>query len=351
MAAAEERFLLGAGAGLGALIHLRKDDRDLLSVEFMGREALTTSAIEGEMLDRDSVQSSIQHHLGLPGDRHRVPPAEAGIAEMTVDRYRSTSEPLSEEMLFRWHRMLTLGRRDLNDVGRYRTSLDPMQIISGPFGAQRVHFEAPAASRVPLEMKWYIDWFNRTVPSAKEPLPALTRAGIAHLYFESIHPFEDGNGRIGRALAEKALAQGAGQPTITGLATEILARRKSYYDALAEANRRIEITGWLEWFATVTLSAQQHTLEKVEFLIAKTRLLDRMRGQLNVRQEKALLRMLEEGPGGFKGGLSAGNYSTITGAPPATTTRDLADMVEKGALIRTGERKSTRYQVNLPALE
>jgi len=152
-------------------------------------------------------------------------------------------------------------------------------------------------------------------------------------------------------LAEKALAQGVGQPSLTGLATEILAHRKDYYDALASANRDLEITPWLAWFATIVLSAQQRTLVQVEFLIAKTKLLDRLRGQLNPRQQKALLRMLEEGPDGFKGGLSAGNYATISGASPATTTRDLADLVEKGALIRKGERKHTRYTVNLPPIK
>jgi Fic family protein len=128
----------------------------------------------------------------------------------------------------------------------------------------------------------------------------------------------------------------------------ILARRKGYYDALERANKKNEVTEWLAWFAETALLAQRRILAKVEFLIAKTKMLDRLRGQLNSRQEKALLRILREGPEGFKGGLSAGNYSTITGASPATATRDLADMVERGALIRTGERKHARYALNLP---
>jgi Fic family protein len=177
--------------------------------------------------------------------------------------------------------------------------------------------------------------------------PALTRAGIAHLYFESIHPFEDGNGRIGRAIAEKALAQCFGHPTLIALAATILSRRK-YYAALEAANKENEVTAWLSWFAGIVIEAQRATTARVELMIEKTRLLDRLRGQLNPRQEKALLRMLREGPEGFKGGLSAGNYSTITGALPATATRDLADLVEKGAVLRVGERRHTRYHIAIP---
>ena len=197
-------------------------------------------------------------------------------------------------------------------------------------------------------MQRFIAWFNRTGPGNTEPLPALTRAGIAHLYFECIHPFEDGNGRIGRALAEKALAQGLGQPTLSALAATILAKRKSYYEALEAANKQNDITNWLTWFARTAIDAQQRTAAIVEFLIDKAKLLDRLRGQLNQRQEKALLRMLREEPDGFVGGLSAGKYATITGASPATTTRDLADLTAKRALIRVGELKHTRYLLPIP---
>jgi len=197
-------------------------------------------------------------------------------------------------------------------------------------------------------MTRFVKWFNRTAPDGAEPLPALTRAGIAHVYFESIHPFEDGNGRIGRAISEKAFAQCLGQPTLTALAATILIRRKAYYSSLEDANKDNEVTPWLTWFAGIAIEAQRRTEARVEFLIDKTLLLDRLRGQLNERQERALLRMLREGPDGFKGGLSAGNYSKITEASPATTTRDLADMVAKDALTRTGERRHARYHVAIP---
>jgi Fic family protein len=345
---AEDQFLLGAGVAIGTVKHLSEDEHNQLLVEVMSGEAVTTSAIEGEVLNRASVQSSILRQLGLAShDKRRVLPAEQGIAEIMVDLYRSFSQPLSDEMLFGWHRMVTSGRKDLVDVGRYRTSRKPMQVVSGLIGAPTVHFEPPPSKQVPAEMKRFVAWFNRTAPGSKEPLPAITRAGTAHLFFESIHPFEDGNGRIGRAIAEKAMTQSFGQPVLVSLATTILAHQKSYYEALERANRRNDITQWLAWFAEIALEAQRRSIAQVEFIIAKAKLLDRLRGQINERQQKALLRMFREGPEGFKGGLSAGNYSTITGASPATTTRDLADLVENGALIRTGERKHARYALNL----
>lgn len=345
---AEEHFLVGTGIFAGTVKHLGLPDREQLTVEAISAEALTTSEIEGEILDRASVQSSIRRQLGLETDNRKVKPAEQGVAEMMVDLRRSFADPLSDELLFAWHRMLMKGRGDLGDVGRYRADHEAMQVVSGALSAPKVRFEAPPSSKVPKEMARFVKWFNRTAPEGAEPLPALTRAGIAHLYFESIHPFEDGNGRIGRAISEKALAQCLGQPTLTALAATILIRRKAYYEALETANKDNEVTPWLAWFAGIAIEAQRRTEARVEFLIDKTRLLDRLRGQLNERQEKALLRVLREGPEGFQGGLSAGNYGRITGASPATTTRDLADMVAKGAFTRTGERRHARYSVKIP---
>ncbi|HEY6331842.1 MAG TPA: Fic family protein [Blastocatellia bacterium] len=265
-----------------------------------------------------------------------------------VGLYKTFSKPLSPQMLFEWHRMLMTGRTDLTDLGRYRTSGEPMQVVSGVIGSPIVHFEAPPAATVPSEMKRFIDWFNRTAPSGTEVLPAITRAGITHLYFESIHPFEDGNGRIGRALSEKSLAQALGRPTLIVLSATVLRRRAGYYEALEAANKKNEITNWLAWFAGVVIEAERRTIALIEFLIDKTKLFDRLRGQLNDRQQKALLRMFREGPEGFKGGMSAGKYITITGASPATTTRDLADLTEKGALVREGERRHARYMLTIP---
>lgn len=358
LAAAEKEFLVGGGVFIGAIKHLGDEDRDQLTVEAMSTEALTTSEIEGEILDRASVQSSIQRQLGLATDglatgNRRVGPAERGISEMMIDLYRSFSGPLTRETLFGWHRMLMGDRKGLRDIGRYRTGDEPMQVITGPAGAAsihtpRIHFEAPPSERVPAEMTRFIKWYNQTAPSGPRPLPAMTRAGVSHLYFESIHPFEDGNGRVGRALAEKALAQNLGQPSLIALAATILSQRARYYEALEDANKGNEITPWLAWFAGTTIEAQRRTLALIEFLIDKTRLLDRLAGQINERQKKALLRMFQEGPEGFRGGMSAGKYSLVTGASPATTTRDLADLTDKGGLIREGEFRHAQYKLAVP---
>jgi Fic family protein len=345
---AEQQFLLGGGVLLGTVKHLPEEDRQELTVEAMSTEAVTTSEIEGEILDRASVQSSIRKQLGLTEDERRVRPAEHGIAEMMVDSYRSFSEPLSQEMLFRWHEMIVSGRRDLKEVGRFRTGKEPMQVVSGSIDAPRVHFEAPPSSRVASEMTRFLEWFRQTRTDGPQPLAALTHAAAAHLYFESIHPFEDGNGRIGRAVAEKSLAESLGQPTLIALAATILMRRKAYYETLEAANKQNEITNWVAWFAGIAIEAQRRTIALVDFLIDKIKLLDRLRGELNVRQTKALMRMFREGPEGFKGGLSAGKYTAITGSSPATTTRDLSDLVSKGAVTREGELRHARYRLNVP---
>lgn len=345
---AEERFLLGGGVIVGAVTHLDEEGRERLTVEAMSEEAVTSSEIEGEVLNRDSVQSSIRRQLGLQADGRRVSPAEQGIAEMMVALYRTTEQPLDEETLCAWHAMLMRGRTGLERIGGYRTHAEPMQIVSGTVHDPKIHFEAPPSSRVPEEMDAFLDWFNCTGPSDTEALPALTRAGVAHLYFESIHPFEDGNGRIGRAIAEKALAQALGGPTLTALAATILARRRTYYAMLEASNKHTEIDEWLAWFAGICLEAQQRTQARVTFLIDKSKLLARLRSHLNERQEKVLLRVLTEGPEGFVGGLSAGNYVRIAKTSPATARRDLADLVDKGAFTRTGSGRHTRYHLTIP---
>lgn len=340
---AENMFIEGAGVVAGALRHMLLDDQQLLSVELISAEALDTSEIEGEYLNRDSVHSSIRRELGLKTDKHGVAPAEAGVAEMMVNLYKTLPDPLDEFTLFEWHKMLMNGRRDLDEIGSYRRHVEPMQIVSGPDYARKIHYEAPPSAQVAKEMAYCLEWFSATSPGSTSALPALTRAAIVHLWFESIHPFEDGNGRIGRAIAEKALAQGFGSPIMTVLAKILLKRRKEYYSLLNAASKSLEITDWILWFATAAIEAQRNTLTYIDFIINKTKLIDSVRNKLNARQEKALLRMFREGPDGFKGGLSAANYMQVTGATSASTTRDLHDLVEKGALRRVGERKSTRY--------
>jgi Fic family protein len=339
----ESWFLHSAGMVLGMIKHLDTGATEQLRIELLSNEALQTSAIEGEILDRESVQSSLRKQFGLQTDDRHVTPAERGISEMMVDLYRTFNQPLDSETLYRWHRMLMEGRKDVRDIGCFRTHEEPMQVISGRLDCITVYFEAPPSAVVQKEMDRFNEWFNRTAPGGNTLLPAIIRAGIAHLYFVTVHPFEDGNGRVGRAIAEKALAQTLGRPTLLALADAIKRRQKDYYRALHDASQNIEITQWLNWFADTVVQAQNSTQAKAEFLIEKTKLLDRLRGQMNPRQEKALLRMLEEGPEGFKGGMSAEKYIRLTETSRATATRDLQDLVEKGALIRRGELRHTRY--------
>lgn len=314
----------------------------------MSAEALTTFRIEGEIFNRSSVQSSIRREPGRSTDKRRAKPGERGIAEVMVHLYQRHNVPLTEGRLLDWHRRLVRGREDLVPIGAYRTGDDPIQVISGPSYAPKVHFEAPPSRRVAKEMSRFLAWYRRTCASGSSPLPVLTRAGIAHLYFESIHPFEDGNGRIGRARSEKILLESKGQPGFVALAGAILIRRKEYYEQLEAAKKSYEVTRWLLWFAGIPLEAQLRTEARMEFLLDKTRLLDRLRGPLNSRQSKALLRMLEEGPEGFTAGLSAANCAALTGASPATTTHDLSELVTLGALRREGERRNARYFLTIP---
>lgn len=345
---AERIFLEEAGMATGASMHLAVKDREALTVDLMTGSALDTFKIEGETLDRESVQSSIRRGLGLVVDRKKGGSAESGIAEMTIDNFRTYAQPLHDDILFMWYGMIAGERRDLDNVGGYRDHGQPMQIVSGVGRKRRVHFKAPPSERVGAEIKELMHWFNKTMPLGGKPLlPVLVRAGVAHLWFESIHPFEDGNGRIGRAIAEKAIMQGLSNPTVTALSTTLLKHRKEYYHALEKASVGLEITDWLLWFSCIAIEAGRYCLSQIEFVIAKTRLLDTLRDKINSRQEKVLLRLFAAGPDGFVGGLSAKNYATITGASSATVTRDLTDLVKKGALSKTGERKATRYRLNI----
>jgi Fic family protein len=343
----EKQFLLRSGEFIGAFKHVGPEDQDTLKIELISDEAVKTSEIEGAILDRDSVQSSLRQQLGLGTDHRRVPPAERGVAEMMVDLYRNFPAALTDRTLLGWHRMLLSGDDSIRVVGGYRTHAEPMQVVSGPIHKPTVHFEAPPSNRVADEMKRLVAWFNDTAPGGKLPLSALTRAGIAHLYFVCVHPFEDGNGRIGRALAEKSLAQNLGQPSLIALAFTIERKRKDYYAALERNNKENEITSWLEYFANTVLEAQDNTIKRVDFHIAKAKLYERLRGHLNERQEKVIARMFREGIDGFKGGLSAEKYIGITKTSRATATRDLTDLVEKGALTKTGELRHTRYHLNI----
>lgn len=344
----EREFHRNAGLIIGSLKGISPDETDELRVALLSNEAINTSKIEGEILDRDSVQSSVRKHLGLQTDGRRAKPQETGVSQMMVDLYKNYNQPLSEDGLFSWHKMIMNGRTDLEVIGGYRIHADPMQIVSGRLDSPKVFYEAPPSSRVSEEMRRYIAWFNQAV---EEGIPTVIHAGMAHLYFELIHPFEDGNGRIGRSIAEKALAIGARQSLITSLSSTIERDKKAYYQALERANRGLDITEWLVYFSELILEAQLHVLKTIGFIIEKARFFEAYRGRLNDRQEKVALRMFREGIDGFQGGLSAENYIRITKTSRATATRDLSEMLDMGALKKGGKLRHTRYHLNISGEE
>src|SRR5579871_515758 len=186
----EQQFLMRSGELVGAFRHVGRDDQDALKIELISDEALKTSEIEGEILNRDSVQSSLRQQFGLATGTRSASPAKRGVAEMMADLYRSFGDSLTHEVMFTWHRMLMSGERRIQTIGGYRTHAEPMQIVSDRLHDPKVHFEAPPSLRMNNEMDVFVTWFNKTSPGGRQPLPALTRAGIAHLYFVSVHPFE-----------------------------------------------------------------------------------------------------------------------------------------------------------------
>lgn len=343
----EEEFIHKYWRYDGAHMYLSDSDKINMTINIMSQEALKTSEIEGEYLNRDSLQSSIGKNFGLLTDLRKINPAEYGVSEMMIDLYKNFSIPLTHDQLFQWHRMLMNGRQDLKNIGSYRTHEEEMQIISGRIDKPTIHFEAPASKQVMTEMEQFIEWFNNTSPSGKTPLPYCTRASIAHLYFETIHPFEDGNGRIGRAIAEKVIAQSLRQPFLSTLSQTICNQRKEYYNWLEKSNKSTVIDHWIIYFTNVILTAQTNSFKLLEFLIQKTKFYDKHHHHLNERQAKVLERIFREGYDGFKGDLSANNYLKITNTSRATATRDLADMMEKNILSKYGTGKGTRYRVIL----
>ncbi|WP_298740468.1 Fic family protein [uncultured Chitinophaga sp.] len=310
-------------------------------------EAIKTSAIEGEYISRQDVVSSIRNQLGLNISPDPVKDKRAqGVSELVVDVRNTYKEELTKEKLFGWHKALLKHSRGIN-TGAWRKDEAPMQVVSGSVGKEKIHFEAPPSSRVPEEMDRFIQWFNDTAPGGKREITkASVRAAIAHLYFESIHPFEDGNGRIGRAIAEKALSQTIGRPVLLSLSATIERHKSAYYQALETAQRSNNITAWMNYFVGTVLEAQQQTRQLIDLTILKTRFFDRFKNNLNERQLKVIRKMLEAGPEGFEGGMTARKYISITRTSKATATRDLQELVELGALKSEGKTRSIHYSIN-----
>lgn len=317
-------------------------------IDIMVSEAIKTSEIEGEYLNRSDVMSSIRHNLGLDTDTTPTADRRAkGAADLMVDVRNSYQEPLTEEKLFQWHEMLLGGQHKKINVGMWRTHEEPMQVISGAIGKWIIHFEAPPSNKVPKEITNFIDWFNSTAPDGKNEIKnPVIRSAIAHLYFESIHPFDDGNGRIGRAVSEKALSQGLARPTLLSLSEAIEAKKKNYYEALKNAQKSNEITNWIIYFSNAVLDAQIRAEKNIEFILAKTKFFDHFNSQLNDRHLKVIRKMLDAGVAKFEGGMSAKKYVAITKTSTATATRDLKFLSNIGALKQVGGGRSTRYEID-----
>lgn len=343
IAAQERQFLLSVGSSFAFLKNIREEEYNQFIIEILSTEGLESSKIEGEILDRESLQSSIRKHFGLQPTLKKEPHKESAMANLIFNVYETYERPLTHEMLWQWHLNLFDHQSHISDLGKYRTHAEPMQIVSNRYGSSQIYFEAPPRERVPYEMNAFINWFNSTNKSDS----ILERAAIAHLYFENIHPFEDGNGRIGRLLIEKILSQGTKRPVLIAVSKVLEKRKKEYYSALEKCNKTLNVQQWVEFVAEVILQAQVESMDLLYFLINKSKMMTALSGQINTRQEKVLLRMFSEGLNGFKGGLSAENYIAITKTSKATATRDLSDLVQKGALIKTGELRHTRYRLRL----
>ena len=343
-------YLQNAGKLEGALRSLKTSERDESIVELLTAEAIKTSEIEGEFLSRADVASSIRKQLGMTVVGEYRDRRAQGIAEAMVSARNTFDAPLTEAALFEWHTSLLAHNQGLR-VGSWRTHEDPMQIVSGAMGFERVHFEAPPSSVVEREMTHFLEWFNSTAPQGPDELVhAPVRAAIAHLYFESIHPFEDGNGRIGRIVAEKALAQTTGYPGLSSLSHTIEQNKKEYYRQLEKAQRSNEVSDWVNYFVGTVVDGQKFAQSTVDFTLMKSRYFDRYSSFLNAAQLKAVQRMFSEGPAGFEGGMTASKYSRLARVSKATGTRHLSDLLKLGAFTVEGHGRSTRYQLCFDAL-
>lgn len=334
----------------GEFAHLEENLQTEAMVNLMVEEAVKTSEIEGEYISRVDIRSSIKNKLGLGVETTPVHDKRAqGIASLMLDVRSTFKEPLTDIKLFEWHLMLLNASPNPHlRVGTWRIDEEPMQIVSGHHGKWTVHYEAPPSREIPKEMERFIHWFNETAPGQSKAIKsAPIRAAIAHLYFESIHPFDDGNGRIGRAIAEKALSQGSGHPVMLSLSKTIEAEKKAYYDALNVASRTNEITSWIKYFVTTILNSQIEAEIQINFILKKSIFFDKYKDALNPRQLKVIKRIMQAGTQGFEGGMSPKKYMSITGTSKATATRDLQHLVEIKALNQIGSGRSVRYELNL----
>jgi Fic family protein len=346
----EIRFLKKISESLGIVKHFSKSEKDVILIDILSDEAVKTSEIEGEVLNRSSIQESLKRNLGMSYDNRKIRSAEFGISEMMVDQYKHFNKKLKHDTLYNWHKMIASGRRDLIDIGSYRSHEDPMQIVSGRIDKPTVHFQAPPSSAVFNEMVAFISWFNDKHFTDSKTLNTLALSGITHYYFLAIHPFEDGNGRIARVLSEKSISILTGQPSLISLSLTINNSKKDYYENLEYHNTKLDLTKWLIYFSKTVLEALDNSMKIIEFTLKKGKFYDKYSNEMNKRQSKFIERIFREGHQGFTGGLSAINYKRIAKTSASTATRDLNDLIKKGILHKSGQLKGTRYFLNIESL-
>ncbi len=332
--------LIGRMEALGLM--LQKE----ATLHSLTEEVVKSSEIEGEILDKDQVRSSLARRLGV--DIGGLTPADRnveGIVEMMLDATEKYAEPLTADRLFDWHAALfPTGRSGIRKitVGTWRTAESgPMQVVSGPEGRQRVHFEAPAAARLDAEMKTFLDWFN----DGPENLDPVLKAGMAHLWFVTIHPFEDGNGRIARAIADMALARSEKTAQrFYSMSAQIRKERDKYYSHLEDTQRGdLEITDHLEWFLACLDRAFDGAQTILASVLRKAKFWERHTAEpFNERQKAMLNRLLD----GFEGKLTSSKWARITKTSQDTASRDIDDLLARNILIKDAAGgRSTSYSL------
>lgn len=337
--------------GLEAIYQTLADAERLEAIErILADDAMETAAIEGEVLRRSSVRASIRKQLGLPVEMEDWDARADGLVSVLFDARSRQHQALTEERLFGWHAALfPTGYSGLHKIrtGKYRGQ-EAMQIVSGPIGHETVHYIAPPKAKLAREMTRFFDWVNTL--NDTDPL---LKAGIAHLYFIMIHPFDDGNGRIGRAVTDHLLARS--YPSLMELVSfskYISLNKKGYYRVLEAAGKNgMDITSWLQWFLKTFGAAMQESQWIVERVLLKARFWQEHQDTpLNTRQQKVINRLLESGER-FEGGMTTRKYAGMTKCSSVTASRDLADLVNKKILQkRPGGGRSTSYELCLEGI-
>lgn len=337
------------GRLLGMLGAVGVDTEVQSSLDAMLQNIVTSSAIEGEQLNVGSVRSSLARRLGL-NEEGRTTSRSEGLAQLVFDATSGHREALDEQRLFTWHRWLFPGDDQLLarplHVGVLRGE-EPMQVVSGRIDQPTVHFEAPPRAGLEAQLADFLAWFEGSRRDAS--VDPFLRAGIAHFWFVTLHPFDDGNGRLTRAITDLALAQGEQQAIrFYAMSASILDDRAGYYRILELSQKGgLDITAWLQWFLETLLKSLQQALARIDRVLAKTRFWQAHRSQaLSAEQIKVLNRLLDGGGRGFEDGISAAQYQAVAKVSKATATRHLSDLLEKGCIERLpGGGRSTRYRI------